>query len=163
MRNDVKPVTPKKSRPAGGGSLELKEDSAFDAERNSGRRRERGDDTDPVGPKPSASIHTGTTVTVTDPSGTTGPVSRSNSRTSTTTGKLRDRDLERSARTSSAPDIALATPRDTLSNALPWTIGLLAILIALLSLGIFAFSGGGDEPDTDSGIIRAGDRVFVDE
>ena len=42
---------------------------------------------------------------MTDPSGTTGPVSRSNDRTSTTTGKLRDRDLERSARQGEAPDV----------------------------------------------------------
>jgi hypothetical protein len=127
MRNDIKPVIPSRQSetPADAGS-------DFDRSAGSSVRRERGDSVDPAGPKRRSVYGSmGTGGAVTDPSGTTGPVSRSSDRGSTTTGKLRDRDLERSARQGEAPDIAaldIATGTRTLS---------VPILMSALAIGLF--------------------------
>lgn len=62
MRNDIKPIIPRRRKGSAiGGAYGLKESpegrgvpgngSGFDAERGSSVRRERGDATDPAGPK----------------------------------------------------------------------------------------------------------------
>lgn len=133
MRNDIKPVIPNRqpesSNPPGAAPA-----SGADYDRSGGSsvRRERGDTVDPAGPKRRSVVGSmGTGGAVTDPSGTTGPVSRSSGRGSTTTGKLRDRDLERSARQGEAPDIDvldIATGTRTLS---------VPILMSAMAVGIF--------------------------
>ena len=144
MRNDVKPVIPQKRDPksGAGGSLPLKpaarrgRGAAFDDEHADSRRRERGDSTDPVGPKPSRVAGTlGMGGAVTDPSGVTGPTSRQNDRLSTTTGKLRDRDLERSARMSEMADVTALPMVTTGTNgvSVPLLMALLAGAFALLA------------------------------
>ena len=144
MRNDVKPVIPQKRDPKNRGrdALPLKPSStrgrgsAFDDEHADPRRRERGDSTDPVGPKPSRVAGTlGMGGAVTDPSGVTGPVSRQNDRLSTTTGSLPNRDLERSARMSEMADVTALPMVTTGTNGLsvPILMALLAGAFALLA------------------------------
>ncbi len=145
MRNDIKPIIPRRRKGSAiGGAYGLKESpegrgvpgngSGFDAERGSSVRRERGDATDPAGPKRSTTTSaSGAQVVVTDASGTNATVSRSNDRTSTTTGKLRDRDLERSARMSAEPDVrALDIPLGDSSEAVPIIMAVGVGVVALL-------------------------------
>ncbi|MEL7239897.1 MAG: hypothetical protein AAGK78_13650 [Planctomycetota bacterium] len=144
MRNDVKPVIPDA---AGNPTIDADANkpvagASFDDVDASGVRRESGDSVDPAGPKRSQApgvIASGGAVT--DPSGTTGPVSRSNDRTSTTTGGLgggQNRDLERSARQSAAPDInALPVPTGDTSISVGLLAAVLAIVMAVLGLITF--------------------------
>jgi hypothetical protein len=129
MRNDFKPVIPNRQT---GASDAGAAGADFDRAGGSSVRRERGDTVDPAGPKRRSVYGSmGTGGAVTDPSGTTGPVSRSGDRSSTTTGRLRDRDLERSARQGEAPDIEaldIATGTRTLS---------VPILMSAMAIGIF--------------------------
>lgn len=150
MRNDVKPVRTSRqtadddvNRPAEGAD--------FDRARGSGARRERGDTVDPAGPKRSQVFGAlGSGGAVTDPSGTTGPVSRSNDRESTTTGKLRDRDLERSARQGEAPDVNVL-PISTADSSLsvPVIMAVLAVGVVILALALILAwpSDRAQEPD----------------
>ncbi len=139
MRNDVKPVIPpQRPRAESVDTYEVAEgDAAFDDENASGVRRERGDATDPAGPKRSAMVG-GAGTAVTDNSGTTADVSRSNDRLSTTTGKLRDRDMERSARMSAMPDTdVLPTAREATSLWVPALAAVLLIVLGLCLLWVF--------------------------
>lgn len=149
MRNDVKPVRTRRdtdpaddvNRPAGEGD--------FDREHGSGVRRERGDSVDPAGPKRSQVFGAlGSGGAVTDPSGTTGTVSRSSGRGSTTTGKLGDRELERSARQGEAPDVdVLPISTADSSMSVPVIMAVFAVGILLLALILILAwpSGGGEE------------------
>ncbi len=170
MRNDVKPVIPNRhsaGQPRGpddaGATPGPPAGADFDREHGSGPSRERGDSVDPAGPKRRSVYGSmGTGGAVTDLSGTTGPVSRSNDRTSTTTGRLRDRDMERSARQGEAPDISaldIATGTRTLS--VPLLMAGLALLMALL-FAIAWFSLPDDSSPTDD-IPRAGQRSLPEE
>ena len=159
MRNDVKPVIPPRddagraggdyplaaephhprSDPSGGVGFPPNPpagEADFDREHGSSVRRERGDRTDPAGPKRSAEYGAmGLGGAVTDPAGTTGPTSRSNDRQSRTTGKLRDRDMERSARMGEAPDVnAYNIPIGTRSLSVPVLMSAMAVMIALVLL-----------------------------
>ncbi len=162
MRNDVKPVIPPTTtpKPARGGRA----GAAYDAERNPSVRRERGDTTDPAGPKPSTVPGTlGTGGAVTDASGTTGPVSRSNDRQSTTTGSLGDRDMERSARMGEAPDIdVLNIPTGDSSLSVPVIMALLAAVIAILAL-VVVFSWPDSAAENDSGVLSPRDVNAVSD
>lgn len=159
MRNDVKPVIPprpsrsRRPTPAAGNG-----GAAFDQEHGDSRRRERGDAVDPAGPKQSTVYGTlGTGGAVTDPSGTTGPVSRSNNRLSTTTGPLRDRDTERSARQGEAPDVnVLNIPTGDSSFSVPVLMAVLVGLIVVIGLVLFLAWPDPSTPDPDT--PRAGDR-----
>ena len=156
MRNDVKPVIPPPATPgpSRGGA-------AFDAERNPSVRRERGDAVDPAGPKPSSVPGVGGTGgAVTDPSGTTGPVSRSNDRLSTTTGKLHgDHDLERSARQGEAADInALAINTGDSSMSLVVLMALLACVFAIL--GVIVYLNWPDATENQRDPNAVGPRDF---
>ena len=184
-RNSIKPVIPPRRRgdakPASSGkAIPLADDAkrprgrsdyspsgregeGFDAERGSSVRRERGDSVDPAGPKRSTVMGTlGTGGAVTDPSGTTGPTSRSNDRLSTTTGKLRDRDLERSARMGEAPDInVLNIPTGDSSFSVPVLMAVLAGVIGVL--GLIAYLSWPTSPaDRDDATPRAGDSVRLE-
>lgn len=127
MRNDVKPVRPDRDpdKPAKPGY-----EVAHDAPGTPGRIRERGDATDPAGPKPSSRIGSNTLAgAVTDRSGTTGPVSRSSARTTTTTGKLRDPELERSAREGEAPDVQVLDQPGYTANLPLFVASILAVIL----------------------------------
>ena len=162
MRNDVKPVrhdpydlkdAPPAAKPAGGMPAKPtgrpvdtdgdtpgpREEADYDAERKSGVRHERGDRVDPAGPKRSARAgNYGTGGAVTDASGTTGTVSRSSDRENRTTGKLRDRDLERSARMGAAPDVDVySIPTGDSSFGVPVVMAALVALFALLAVIVF--------------------------
>jgi hypothetical protein len=156
MRNTVKPVPP----PGGfddGNDIPLKKDgAAFDDEDASGVRRERGDAVDPAGPKRVTAAGLGVAkAVVDDPSGTTGTVSRSNDRLSTTTGKLGDRDLERSSRMSAEPDVdALPTVRDASGYSAPLLMATLAGLLAVMSLLWFAGCFSTDPVEDDAPTLR---------
>ena len=155
MRNDVKPVIPGMNKETAPEPQETREpeprpdhagdvpgpagEGDFDREHGSSVHRERGDSVDPAGPKQSSvpgSLGTGGAVT--DPSGTTGTVSRSNDRMSTTTGRLHDPDLERSARQGEAPDVnVLDISTADSSFSVPVLMAALAGLIAILGLVLF--------------------------
>lgn len=161
MRNDIKPVIPARHDvpPNDAGATPGPPAGAdYDRAHGSSIRRERGDSVDPAGPKPRSVYGSmGTGGAVTDPSGTTGPVSRSSDRMSTTTGRLRDRDLERSARQGEAPDItALDIATGTRSVSVPLLMSALAILVAILFLIVY-FSLPG-EPSEQPEIPRVGQR-----
>ena len=181
MRNDVKPVirnpdndppvggahpatpapgTPPRSGGGGGGGG----GADFDREGGSGVRRERGDRVDPAGPKRSQVYGAlGDGGAVTDPSGTTGPTSRSNDRASTTTGKLRDRDLERSARQGEAPDIrVLPISTGDSSLSVPVIMAVFALLIAVLAVVVFLSWPTTVDTNAD-GTIRAGARDLPED
>ena len=138
MRNDVKPVTPMPSHkpPAHDTGYGVAGDDGFDDDASPGVVRERGDPVDPAGPKRSTTTDASSPeVVVDDPSGTLGTVTRSNRRTSTTTGSLGDRDLERSARQSAEPDVrALDIPLGDSSEAVPMLMAAFATLIGVLGL-----------------------------
>lgn len=148
MRNDIKPVRTPPLDPAADANRPAGE-ADFDREHSSGARRERGDSVDPAGPKRSQVFGAlGSGGAVTDPSGTTGPVSRSNDRQSTTTGKLRDRDLERSARQGEAPDInVLPISTADSSMSVPVIMAILAIGVAVLALVLLLAWPSNDDAD----------------
>ena len=185
MRNDVKPVIPsrrpKADAPVGAGAgpgtakrgdnqgtYDVAGDSAYDDERKPGTRHERGDARDPAGPKPST-LRGGMAATggaVTDPSGTTGPVSRSSDRLNRTTGKLRaGRDAERSARTAAVGDVnAFAIPTGDSSIGVPILMALLAATIGLLGLiAYWSWPTTSSAPAEDDGQIRVNDVDAVIE
>jgi hypothetical protein len=157
MRNDVKPVIPSRQRDPSGGS-------DFDDARNPSHRRERGNDTDPAGPKRSTTYGSQTRDgAVTDASGTTGPVSHSNDRQSTTTGKLRNPDLERSARMGAAPDVSVYDiPTGDRPAAMPWLLAALVVVVGVLGL-ITYLSWPDRETDRDEATPRAFDRSVITE
>ena len=149
MRNDVHLVPPDADdpkTPAAGGRAAGEPDvnkpeggEDFDQEHGSSVRREHGDSVDPAGPKPTQAVSgLGEGGAVPDPSGTTGTVSRSNDRLSTTTGKLGDRDLERSARQGEAPDVrALSIPTGDSSMSVPIVMAVAVVVVAILGLIVF--------------------------
>ena len=190
MRNDVKPVThdpyalkpgdaPAAKRPTGGApgmphkpkadtdgdTPGPRGEAGYDREHGSSVRRERGDRVDPAGPKRSAVAGSlGTGGAVTDASGTTGTVSRSSDRMSRTTGKLRDRDLERSARMGAAPDVnVLDIPTGDSSFSVPVVMACFAALFAVLALVAFfswptkKVTNPDAVPTAGSGVVRADD------
>ncbi len=104
----------------------------------------------------------GTGGAVADASGTTGPVSRSSDRGSTTTGKLRDRDLERSARQGEAPDIdALDITAGTRTLSVPILMSALAAGMALLLL--VAWLSWPDRVEREDGTPMAGQRELPED
>ena len=159
MRNDVKPVShdpydlkdaPAATRPAGGAPSLPKvdtdgdtpgprEEADYDAEGKSGVSHERGDRVDPAGPKRAARVgNYGTGGAVTGTSGTTAPVSRSSDRENRTTGKLRDRDLERSARHGDGADIdAYSIPTGDSSFSVPVVMAVFVVIFAVLAVIAF--------------------------
>lgn len=159
MRNDVHPVPPDADLPhsSSGDVNKPAAGAGFDDEHASGVSRERGDSVDPAGPKPSeVAGDLGEGGAITDPSGTTGTVSRSNDRLSTTTGSLGDspeaRDLERSARQSAEPDVrALSIPTGDSSMSVPILMAVLAVVIAVLALIAF-FSWPSDAQPADDSV-----------
>ena len=184
MRNDIKPVIPPRrsgdappppARGGGGtakrgdnqGTYDVAGDSAYDDERKPSTRHERGDARDPAGPKPSARYgNAGTGGAVTDPSGTTGPVSRSSDRLNRTTGKLRaGRDAERSARTAAVGDVnTYAIPTGDSSIGVPILMAVLAATIGLLGLiAYWSWPTTSSAPAEDDGQIRVNDVDAVIE
>ena len=185
MRNDVKPVThdpyalkpgdaPAKrpaARPKGDRRVDTdgdtpgpREQADYDAEHGSSVRRERGDRVDPAGPKRSAVAGTlGTGGAVTDASGTTGTVSRSSDRQTRTTGKLRDRDLERSARMGAAPDInVLNIPTGDSSFSVPVLMAAFVALFAVLAVVAFFSWPAGKKAVDPNAVPTAGSSRNVD-
>ena len=149
MRNDIKPAVPPRETSHAGDAQPPHDDpratagspsgADYDREHGSDIRRERGDAADPAGPKPSQVYGAlGSGGAVTDPSGTTGPVSRSGDRMSTTTGHLGDRDLERSARQGEAPDVNVypISTGDS-SFSVPTLMVALVILMAIIGAILF--------------------------
>ena len=187
MRNDVKPVThdpydlkdaPAAKRPTGGAPDMPKrpkvdtdgdtpgprEEADYDAEHGSSVRHERGDGVDPAGPKRSQVAGSyGTGGAVTDASGTTGTVSRSSDRENRTTGKLRDRDLERSARMGAEPDVDVYNiPTGDSSFGVPVLMAVFAVIVALI-LVIAFFSWPTKKAKPANGVPTAGSGLVTDE
>lgn len=168
MRNQIKPVpddpAPREGREGAAFPPNPPADEAdFDRREGSSVQRERGDSVDPAGPKRSTvagTLHQGGAVT--DPSGTTGPVSRSSDRMSTTTGKLGgDRDMERSARQGEAPDVAaLNIPTGDSSFSVPVLMAIFAIGLALLLVILwFAWPRGATIYDEAAQPVPAQEQV----
>lgn len=157
MRNDIKPVIPARH------DIPPEAGADFDRAGGSSIRRERGDSVDPAGPKRSSVYGSaGTGGAVTDPSGTTGPVSRSSDRLGATSGRLRDRDLERSARQGEAPDISvLDIATGTRSLSVPILMSALAALVAILLL--IMYLSWPNEPLLPGDIPVAGQRDLPEE
>ena len=184
MRNDVKPVThdpyavdpapakpPAQARPQVKGRVDTDGDTPgprgeadYDREGGSSVRRERGDRIDPAGPKQTARLgNYGTGGAVAGTSGTTAPVSRSNDRESTTTGKLRDRDLERSARHGDGADIdAYSIPTGDSSFGVPVLMAVMAIVVALLLIVLYFSWPTNVKTNNPNNVPTAGSAVVGD-
>ena len=141
-----------------------REEADYDAEGKSSVRHERGDRVDPAGPKRSARLgNYGTGGAVTGTSGTTAPVSRSSDRENRTTGKLRDRDLERSARHGDGADIdAYSIPTGDSSFGVPVVMAALVALFALLAVIAF-FSWPTKKVADPNAVPTAGSGLVTDD
>ena len=176
VRGKIKDLqdAPPAARPAGGMPVKPKvdtdgdtpgprEEADYDAEAKSSVSHERGDRVDPAGPKRSARVgNYGTGGAVTGTSGTTAPVSRSSDRENRTTGKLRDRDLERSARHGDGADInAYSIPTGDSSFGVPVVMAVLVVVVALLLVVLF-FSWPTKRTPRPDGVPTAGGSLVTD-